>query len=112
MKRKTLFLSLLALVLIVCAMVQPALAYFTANTQADGKIPLNFGYETKIEEGYEDFVKTVTIQNTGVPSRTSRSCRTKRKSAIFSRPLKMVRVFSGTPATKPISRSTASRAAR
>ena len=65
MKRKTLFLSLLALVLIVCAMVQPALAYFTANTQADGKIPLNFGYETKIEEGYKDFVKTVTIQNTG-----------------------------------------------
>ena len=65
MKRKTLFLSLLALVLIVCAMVQPALAYFTANTQADGRIPLNFGYETKIEEDYEDFVKTVRIQNTG-----------------------------------------------
>ena len=65
MKRRTYFLSLLALLLIACAMVQPALAYFTANTQADGKIPLNFGYKTEIEEDVEDFVKTVRIKNTG-----------------------------------------------
>ena len=51
MKQKSWILSLLALVLIACAMVQPALAYFTANTQADGKVPLNFGYKTEI---YED----------------------------------------------------------
>lgn len=65
MKRRTYFLSLLALLLIACAMVQPALAYFTANTQADGMVPLNFGYKTEIYEDVKDFVKTVTIQNTG-----------------------------------------------
>ena len=65
MKQKSWILSLLALVLIACAMVQPALAYFTANTEANGAIPLNFHYQTKIEEYVEDFMKSVVIVNTG-----------------------------------------------
>ena len=65
MKQKSWILSLLALVLIACAMVQPALAYFTANTQADGKIPLHFGRKTEIEEKVDGLHKAVTITNTG-----------------------------------------------
>ena len=65
MKQKSWILSLLALVLIACAMVQPALAYFTANTQADGKIPLHFGRKTEIEEAVDGLHKAVTIKNTG-----------------------------------------------
>lgn len=65
MKQKSWILSLLALVLIACAMVQPALAYFTANTQADGKIPLHFGRKTEIEEKVDGLHKAVTIKNTG-----------------------------------------------
>ena len=62
MKQKSWILSLLALVLIACAMVQPALAYFTANTQADGKIPLHFGRKTEIEEKVDGLHKAVTIR--------------------------------------------------
>ena len=65
MKQKSWILSLLALVLIVCAMVQPALAYFTANTQADGKIPIYFERKTTIEEKVDGMHKAVTIKNTG-----------------------------------------------
>lgn len=65
MKQKSWILSLLALVLIACAMVQPALAYFTANTQADGRIPLHFGRKTEIEEKVDGLHKAVTIKNTG-----------------------------------------------
>ena len=65
MKQKSWILSLLALVLIACAMVQPALAYFTANTQADGAIPLYFERKTTIEEEVDGLHKAVTITNTG-----------------------------------------------
>lgn len=65
MKQKSWILSLLALVLIVCAMVQPALAYFTAHTQADGAVPLYFERETTIRETMDGLTKVVTIKNTG-----------------------------------------------
>lgn len=65
MKQKSWILSLLALVLIACAMVQPALAYFTAHTQADGAIPLYFERKTTIEEKVDGMHKAVTIKNTG-----------------------------------------------
>lgn len=65
MRRNTFVLSLLAIALIVCAVVQPALAYFTANTEAHGAIPLNFYYKTEIKEDVTGLVKTVTIRNTG-----------------------------------------------
>ena len=65
MKQKSWILSLLALVLIACAMVQPALAYFTAHTQADGAIPLYFERKTTIEEKVDGLHKAVTVKNTG-----------------------------------------------
>ena len=64
MKRKSYWLSLLALLMIVTLSVQPALAYFTSNTSATGSATLNLGYTTEITEDVKDLVKTVTIQNT------------------------------------------------
>ena len=65
MKHKSLILSILALVLIVCAVAQPALAYFTANTDANGAVPLRFGRSTWISEEVTNLRKAVTITNTG-----------------------------------------------
>ncbi len=65
MKNKTFLLSVLALVLIACAVIHPALAYFTDNDNADGAIPLYFGRWTEIKEDVQDLEKKVTIQNTG-----------------------------------------------
>ena len=65
MRKKTLILSLLALALILCVCIEPAMAYFTANDKADGKVPIYFGTRTEIEEEVKDFVKSVRIMNTG-----------------------------------------------
>ena len=65
MRKKTLILSLLALALILCVCIEPAMAYFTANDKADGKVPIYFGTRTVIEEEFKDFVKSVRIKNTG-----------------------------------------------
>ena len=64
MKHKNYWMSLLALVLILTAAVQPALAYFTANSRADGSVPLTLGSTTEIQEEVVDLTKSVTIQNT------------------------------------------------
>ena len=48
MKRKNLILSIFALLLIACAVINPAVAYFTDNTNASGAIPLQFQYKTLI----------------------------------------------------------------
>ena len=64
MKRKRSFvLSLLALVLILCAFIQPAWAYFTSNKEADGAIPISFYRKTTIKETVDDLTKNVTIHN-------------------------------------------------
>ena len=63
MKRKSYWLSLLALILILTAAVQPALAYFTANAQADGAVPLALGSVTEITEKVTGLTKSVQIQN-------------------------------------------------
>lgn len=65
MKRRNLILSVLALLLIACAVINPAVAYFTANTSADGAIPLYFYRETEIYEEMDGLNKLVTIKNTG-----------------------------------------------
>ena len=49
MKTKSFVWSLLALVLILCTVLTPALAYFTANDRADGAIPVTLGSKTEIE---------------------------------------------------------------
>ena len=67
MKRKNLILSIFALLLIACAVINPAVAYFTDNTNASGAIPLQFQYKTEIHEDFEDWLKTVQIENTRFP---------------------------------------------
>ena len=64
MKRKRSYiLSLLALVLILCAFIQPAWAYFTSSKQADGAVPISFIRKTTIEEKVEGLTKSVYIWN-------------------------------------------------
>ena len=63
MKRKSFLLSILALILIACAVIHPVMSYFTANADANGAIPLYFVYRTEIWDEVEDLVKTVRIQN-------------------------------------------------
>ncbi|MBR0482332.1 MAG: hypothetical protein IJJ48_07670 [Firmicutes bacterium] len=65
MKKRSYLLILFAVVLAVCILVQPALAYFTDRTHASGSIPVNFGTITRINETVVGFTKTVTIGNTG-----------------------------------------------
>ena len=67
MKRKTIQsgLLVLALTLVLCTGVKPALAYFTDTASAAGSVPLNLGYTTTIDESVKDLTKTLTIQNTG-----------------------------------------------
>ena len=64
MKRKRLLLMLAAVILTACAAIQPALAYFTSNSQADGAIPITLGSRTEIQEDFKDWTKTVSIENT------------------------------------------------
>ena len=64
MKKKTYWLSLLAVILILAAAAQPALAYFTGTTGADASVPLELGSSTTIIENVEGLKKEVRIQNT------------------------------------------------
>ena len=64
MKRNTWILSVLALVMIACAAVQPALAYFTDHDRADGAVPLTLTGKTEIRDDYKDYLKTIAIENT------------------------------------------------
>ena len=68
MKRKNLVLSIFALLLIACAVLNPAVAYFTDNTNATGVIPINFQYQTEIHEDFKDWLKTVQIENVKNPT--------------------------------------------
>lgn len=63
MKHKSFLLSILALILIACAVIKPAAAYFTDNTTADGAVPIEFSYRTEIHESFKDWLKTVKIKN-------------------------------------------------
>ena len=70
MKRKSFLLSVLALILIACAVIHPAVAYFTDNADANGAIPLYFVYKTEIWDDVNDLVKTVRILNIEHPDPT------------------------------------------
>ena len=64
MKRKSSYiLSLLALVLILCAFIQPAWAYFTSSKEAEGAVPISFVRRTTIEETVDKLTKSVTVRN-------------------------------------------------
>ncbi len=67
MKRKKLVIGVFALLLIACAVITPAVAYFTANAEADGAIPISFQYRTEIEDYVVDWLKSVRIHNEKYP---------------------------------------------
>lgn len=63
MKRKSLWLALVAVVLVAAMGIAPAWAYFTDTSTAKGGIPIKVTTETEIYEKVADGVKHVTITN-------------------------------------------------
>lgn len=63
MKRKPIFLAMLALALILCGSVGSAVAYFTTYADAKGGYVIRLREETEIEEEYGQAQKKVTISN-------------------------------------------------
>ena len=65
MKKKIILPGLLALALtlVLCTGVGPALAYFTDSSTAEGGIALNLGYTTTITETVTNLIKQLTIKN-------------------------------------------------
>ena len=61
MKRLNIVLSGLLLVMILSMCIAPAMAYFTANTEAEGAVPITLGDREEIDEDFDDWVKHVTI---------------------------------------------------
>lgn len=64
MKKKTVYLAALALVLTLSASIGSAMAYFTTHVEAEGRYRLELGNETGIDEEFSDWTKHVTIRNT------------------------------------------------
>ena len=63
-KKRNLILATLAVVLVICASIAPAMAYFTSYAQASGGIPVALGDHGYIEEDpVTDMTKTIRIQN-------------------------------------------------
>ena len=63
MKKRNLVLIALVFALIICATIQPAMAYFTTYVRAKGGHTVTFGDTTKITEEVKDWIKSVTISN-------------------------------------------------
>lgn len=63
MKRIHLILAVLAIVLVLCASIGAASAYFTTYADARGGYVIHMKYESEIEEKVEGNVKQVTIKN-------------------------------------------------
>ena len=63
MNKKKLFLTVAAAVIALSVVILPALAYFTAHTEAEGSIELSFGYKTNISEEVSGTTKTVVVVN-------------------------------------------------
>ena len=68
MKKTKIILPALAVILVIGLMVGPALAYFTAHTEAKGSAKINLGFETEIKEEIVDMQKIVNISNKGPES--------------------------------------------
>ena len=63
MKRINLILAVLAIILVLCASIGAASAYFTTYTDARGGYVIHMKYESEISEKVEGNVKQVTISN-------------------------------------------------
>ena len=59
-------LAVIAVLLITALSIKPAIAYFTAYTQAEGERTIHLSGKTDIEEifSFDNWTKTVTIENT------------------------------------------------
>ena len=66
MKKNTFLLALLALLLVVCVSVGPALAYFSTFTRASGTATLSLEHHTWIKEpDFDEEFKQIQIKNYG-----------------------------------------------
>ena len=63
MKNRKIILILLVLALIICADIQPAIAYFTTFTYAKGGHPIYLRDTTRIEEQFSNKVKHIIIKS-------------------------------------------------
>jgi hypothetical protein len=63
--KKITLLAAAALVLVLGVSVGTAMAYFTTYATAKGGVPVTLGAKTTIHEEYDDWTKTVSIENTG-----------------------------------------------
>ena len=63
MKKRNLILTALVFALILCASIQPAIAYFTTYVRTEGGYPISVGDTTTIEEKFSGWTKEVTIKN-------------------------------------------------
>ncbi len=63
MKKRNLILIALVFALIICATIQPAMAYFTTYVRAKGGHKVSLGDTTKIIETVSGWTKNVTIFN-------------------------------------------------
>ena len=63
MRKRNLILIALMFALIICATIQPAIAYFTTYVRAKGGHEVTLGDTTKITEEFSGWTKKVTIAN-------------------------------------------------
>lgn len=63
MRKRNLVLIALVFALIICATIQPAMAYFTTYVRAKGGHEVSLGDTTTITEDFEGWKKEVTIAN-------------------------------------------------
>ena len=63
MKKKRLFLTALALVLVLSAGIGGAYAYFTTYAQAEGGLPIALGNQREFTEDFSNWTKTLVVSN-------------------------------------------------
>lgn len=63
MKKKSIFLFALAVVLILATSISGTLAYFTTYAQAEGGYKIELGYNTEMHEEFSAWTKHVVITN-------------------------------------------------
>ena len=61
MRKRNLILIALVFTLIICATIQPAIAYFTTFVTAKGGYVIKLGDTTKVKETFSNWTKAVTI---------------------------------------------------
>lgn len=63
MKKASIWLALLAAVLVAASSLPAAWGYFTTYTQARGGLPIELKHQTEIHEDVSDMTKHLTIEN-------------------------------------------------